>query len=82
MTHLLWMDEIHLAPPKKPSNDDSLENTNVFNHGFISRCERNSSTVWRRAWELQAKSLGRRQSAPVGLSLTAGAKPSGLTVAC
>ena len=25
---LLWMDEIHFAPPKKPWNDDSPVNTN------------------------------------------------------
>ena len=34
---ILWVNEIHFAPPKKPWSDDSSVNTNKrygFNHGF------------------------------------------------
>ena len=47
---ILWMDEMHFAPPKKPWNDDSPVNTNKrygFNHSFLGGCDMDFATIHR-----------------------------------
>ena len=55
-TKMLWMDEIHFAPPKKPWNDDSPVNTNKHWVPMFSKWCRGVSIHSMRPWKSRSAS--------------------------